>query len=387
MALPPPFVPNDIMTLAANLRYLGPNGILIEQQFPWDYINTIGNKLSSQIDVVNAINTVLVSQGTAIDNLETEVAQILASGYTMPSVNGQCLNGDTNDLIQNIVGLLVTNTCDYNEVLGTTTELSLAISAQCTNLNTEPAYSQNTAMAALVGWHSTVDNIGESLSNLWLSYCDMRAGVTQALEWSAPTCASIQTDLSGYYNPSTRELTVYLGAASMPSNFSDAGGSTIVVRDSFGVESSFAMDFDTVLAAGFKTVDLSASAVSQTSDYTVFFTWDVTSTTPALGCEATKVITVSNTTITCTPLNIVPSTTTAQFSFTPYITNNVVYTVELLTTSGTVVEATFEYVNPTTTTIGTFTNLTPASDYWIQLTVDIGGTATTCPIYQFETTS
>jgi hypothetical protein len=62
MALPPPFVPNDIMTLAANLRYLGPNGILIEQQFPWDYINTIGNKLSSQIDVVNAINTVLVSQ-------------------------------------------------------------------------------------------------------------------------------------------------------------------------------------------------------------------------------------------------------------------------------------------------------------------------------------
>lgn len=387
MALPPPYVPNNVMTVAANLRYLDNNGILVEQLFPWDYINVIGNRLSSLITQYNEVNTVLTAYNTRIVDLEEQVAQILVSGFTMPLVNGGCLNSNTEDYVQDITALLVSNTCDYNEVLGTTTDINVAIAAQCNNLNTADAYSQNTAMAALPGWSSTVGNLAESITNLWLSYCDMRAGVDNAIEWSKPTCGSIVISLSGYYNPSTKVLTVYTGGSHLPANFSDDGGSELVVKDSYGNSASISMNIETVVSAGYVEIDLTSSSLSETSVYSAFFTWDVTSTTPALGCTGTKVVTVENTTIVCTPVSITPTANAAQFSFTPYVTSNVVYTVELLSTSGTTVEATQVFVNPTSAIVGTFTNLVSATDYWLQLTVTVGGVATTCPIYTFQTTS
>lgn len=387
MALPPPYVPNNVMTVAANLRYPNPiTGIVVEQLFPYEYIELIGGRLSSLISQYNDITVVLENYNSRIEALEADVAQIMTSGFTMPLVNGGCLNGNTNDYVQNITGLLVDNTCAYNEALGSTTDISIAISAQCTNLNTESAYSQNTDMAAIPGWNSTVGNLAESFTNMWLAYCDMRAGVDNALMWSQPTCGSIVIALSGYYNPSTQVLRVYTGGSYLPANFSNNTGSGLRVTDSYNNTTTSTFNIETVISAGYVDIDLSGSSLSQTSDYTVFFTWNVTSTTPSLGCEGTRVITVANTTVTCTPLSIVPSTNSASFSFTPYITNNVVYTLELLSTSGTVVESTQTYINPSSAVIGNFNNLLSTTDYWVQFTVTVGGTATTCPIYEFQTT-
>jgi hypothetical protein len=242
-------------------------------------------------------------------------------------------------------------------------------------------------MAGLSGWFTTPTTIGQSLSNLWRSYCDMRTGVTQALSQSNITCASITMTISGYYNPSTRELTVYTGGSHLPSNFSETGSSELVVKDSYGNETSITMDIESVLAAGFVTIDLTSSGLSQTSNYSVFFTWDVESTTPALGCNGTRVITVTNTVVVCTPVSITPGSTTVQFSFTPYITSNVIYTLQLLSASGTVVEATNTYVNPTISVSGSFTGLSTSTTYYIQLTVSVGGVETICPLYTFNTTS
>ena len=387
MALPSPFVPNNVMTVSANLRYLDSNGLEVTQLFPYDYINVIGARLSTLITQYNDINVILDNYDTRLDTLESEVDQIMTSGFTMPLVNGGCLNGSTNDYVQNITGLLVANTCDYNEALGTTTDISTAIATQCTNLNTEPAYSQNTDMAALPGWNSTVSNLAESITNLWLAYCDMRAGVDNAILWSAPTCGSIVIALSGYYNPSTRILTVYTGGSYLPANFSDNGGSTVVVKDSYGNSTaSLPMNIESVIAAGYVEVDISASALSQTSTYSVFFTWNVTSTTPALGCTGTRICTVENTTVVCPNFVVTPSTNSATFVMTPYISNNVLYTVELLSTSGTVVESTQSFVNPASPVNGSFTNLASSTDYWVQVTVTVSGVATICPIYEFQTT-
>jgi hypothetical protein len=291
------------------------------------------------------------------------------------------------DEVQNVVGLLVENSCNYNEVLGSISQLNTAILSQCANLNTLPAYSQNTDMSALSGWFTTPTTVGESLSNLWRSYCDMRTGVTQALSQSNVTCASIIMTVSGYYNPSARELTVYTGGSHLPSNFTETGSSELVVKDSYGNETSVAMNIASVLAAGFVTIDLTSSGLSQTSNYSAFFTWDVDSTTPALGCNGTRVVTVTNTVVTCTPVSITPGSTTAQFSFTPYITSNVIYTLQLLSASGTVVEATNTYVNPTISISGAFTGLSTSTTYYMQLTVSVGGVETICPLYTFNTTS
>ena len=400
MPPPPTYVLNKKQSVAANLRFNDNNGILVTEMYPVNpiegqpdtpetgYIMHIGARLSASIDTINAINTIIGSYATRLDTLESEVSQILASGATtIPLVNGGCLNGNTVDEVQNVVSLLVENSCDYNDVLGSISQLNTAILSQCANLNTLPAYSQNTDMAGLTGWFTTPTNIAQFLSNIAIAACDVRSGVTQALSQSNVTCASIVMTVSGYYNPSTRELTVFTGGSHLPSNFTETGSSELVVKDSYGNETSVAMNITSVLAAGFVTIDLSSSGLSQTSNYSAFFTWDVDSTTPALGCNGTRVITVTNTVVTCTPVSITPGSTTAQFSFTPYITSNVIYNLQLLSASGTVVEATNTYVNPTISISGAFTGLSTSTTYYMQLTVSVGGVETICPLYTFNTTS
>lgn len=400
MPPPPTYVLNKKQVVAANLRFTDANGVLVTEMYPVNpvdgqpdtpdtgYIMRIGARLSSTIDTINAINAVLDTQSSDISTLQSDVAQILASGATaIPQVNGLCLNGNIVDDINIITDLLVANTCAYNTVLGTTTALNSSIGTQCPNMNTLPAFSQNSDMAGLAGWDTTPTTIADIISNINIAICDMRTGVTNALTWATPNCSSIQMSISGYYNPSTREITVYTGGSFIPDIFSDAGNSQLKVQDSYGNIYTSAVDITDVLADGYVTKDLTSSALSQTSQYTVFLTWDVESTTPALGCNGTRVITVENTTVTCTPVTLVPGSTSVQYSFTPYITNNVEYRLELLSASGTVVDATAIYTNPIGATVGQFNNLTPSTTYWILLTVTVAGVATTCPIYTFQTTS
>jgi hypothetical protein len=400
MPPPPTYVLNKKQVVAANLRFNDSNGILVTEMYPVNpvegqpdstetgYIMLIGSRLSSALDTINAINAVLDSQNSSIETLENQVAQILASGATaIPQVSGGCLNGNIVDDINVITDLLVENACDYIGVLGTTTALNTSIGAQCPNLNTLPAYSQNTDMAGLAGWVTTPSTVADILNNIQRSICDMRSGVDNALEWATPNCSSIQIQLSGYYNPSNKEITVYTGGSFLPTIFEDNGGSELEVRDSFGNVYTSSFDVEDIIAAGFITRDLTSSGLSQTSKYTVFFKWDVTSTTPSLGCAGTKVITVDNTTVICTPVTLVPGTNNVQYSFTPYINSNVEYRLELLSATGTTVDATAVYTNPTGPVIGLFNNLTPSTTYWIQVTVTVGGEATQCPLYTFETGS
>lgn len=388
MPPPIPYVPNVQLPVAINLRYVDSQGVTVNELYPNQYIQVIGARLSQQIDQYNIVNSTLVSYNTRITDNEDAIAALQASGDTMPLVNGGCLNGGMNDYVQNITNLLVNNSCAYNVVLGSTTELSLALAQQCNNLNTEPSYSiPGSPMSAIPGWITTVTTVADGINNLELAYCDARAGITQALAQSNITCASVIITVSGYYSPTSKILTVYTGGSYIPSNFSDAGTSQLRVIDSFGNSTSASFNVVNVLAAGFVTIDLTATGLSQTSDYNVFFVYGVTSTTPSLGCSGTKVVTVGNTTVTCTPLTFVEATNTIQFSFTPYITENVIYTVNLMTSSGDTVDTSSLYINPTTSVTGSFINLSASTTYQVQMVVSVGGVETICSLYTVQTTS
>lgn len=388
MPPPIPYVPNVPLPVALNLRYVDSNGVTVDQLYPDQYIQVIGARLSQQIDQYTIVNSTLVSYNSRISDNEAAITALQASGDTMPLVNGGCLNGGQNDYVQDITALLVENSCDYNTILGSTTDLGLAIAAQCTNLASEPSYSVPGApMSALAGWITTPTTIADAMNNLWLSYCDARAGITQALAQSNLNCSSIVITISGYYNPSTRILRVYTGGSHLPSNFSDTGNSEVEIRDSFGNTTTASMNVESVLAAGFVDVDLTSTGLSQTSDYTTFFTYDVDSTTPSLGCNGTRVIVVTNTTVVCTPITFIESSTSVQFSFTPYVTENVVYTLSLSTASGDTLESSALYVNPVTTVTGSFNNLDPTTTYQVQMVVQVAGVDNICSLYTIQTTA
>lgn len=385
----PPSVPNTPLAVAANLRYDDPiTGIPVTQLYPNEYIEHIGGRLSYYIGRIGEIDDILGAYGERLDTAEAQIDAILASGSTsIPEVNGACFNGNQNEPVNVVTAYLVSNSCDYNTILGTTTALGQAILAQCANLNTLPAFSQNSDMAGLAGWTSSVTTFAQSFSNLWLAYCDMRAGVTQALSQSAITCASVRINAAGAYNSSERTLSLYFPGSFIPSNFSDAGSSYISVKDVDNNEFTQAISITDVISDGNITLDISASTLIQTSDYIVRVVYDLTSTTPSLGCSNTIVLNITNNTQVCPNLALWSTNTTVSFSFTPPVTTSVVYTIDIMDSSGGTALDTKTFTDPTTTVTDTFTGLTQATTYYVRVTVDNAGSTTVCSVQSIDTTS
>lgn len=397
MPVPPLYIPNEPLQVAKNLRFVDLNGDLVTQLYPvgiptdtptTGYISCIGAKLSNFIDDYNQTLVTLGNYNSRISTLEVEVAAIQASGATaIPSVNAGCLSSPANQIlpINVVTANLVANSCDYNTALGTPSALNSAIAAMCANLGTSAAYSQNSTMSGLAGWINTPANIAQSFANLWLAYCDARAGITQALEQSSITCADIQVNYSGVYNLGTRTITMYFYGSSIPANFSGSPSpnATFTITDTAGKTYSQTFNLYSIVGTGSLELDISDSALYENSTYTSVLSYTLTSTTPTITCTGSIPGTVINNSVTCPNMNVsAASSTSIQFTLTPSVISNVVYTVQLLATSGstgTTILQTKTYTDPASPVTDTFTGLSSSTTYGIVVSVTTNEKTTVCP--------
>jgi hypothetical protein len=402
-----PVTPYFPIQLPYNLRFNDLNGNPVTQLFPVAATAQLDNPMTGAISCgLAAINTLItqmnqvnaqlaIYNNTTIPGLQAQINAINTSGaIAIPQVNAYCLSSPANQSVPLNVATtyLISNTCAYNTVLGTTTSLTNAILAECTNLNTSQAYSQNSVMSGLAGWVSTPTTIAQSFNNLWLAYCDMRTGVTQALAQSNITCASVVLNYQGVYNMNAQTISMYFYSSSIPANFSASGASsgTFTVTDVYGNVYTQSFNLYSVVATGSIILNIGSSALAQNSSYKVVLSYALTSTTPALGCNGSIPNTVVNNTATC-PVTVVTAVSgpALQYTFTPTIISNVIYTVSLInssgTTSGGTVLATNIYNNPVAPTTGTFTGLSISTLYFIRVSVTVNGNTTVCPLISQRT--
>lgn len=395
-----PYTPYFPLQIPENLRFINNNNDPVSQLYlvantaqennpQTSFVSMLGARVSIMVDQYNDVLTVLNTYNTRISTLEIDVAAILASGTTaIPDIDGGCLNGNQMQRLDEVTSLLVTDYCSYTSVLGTTSQLSSGIAAMNTStLNPLPAYSQNSAMAGLAGWISAPTTVGQWMNNMSLAYLDMRVGVTRALNQSNVTCGSIDINISGVYSGSAKTITLYFPGSNIPSNFSD-DGSHLLVEDTAG--NQFTMNFDVmqaVMVDGYLEIDISSSTLLQTSNYQVTFTYDTVSTTPALGCSQNQIVQVINNTAICPNMSVWADQITVSFTFVPTITTNVVYTIDLLDSSGTTVLDTKTFTDPSTAVIDTFTGLTPSTSYNVRATVTVAGSPTICSLNGITTSS
>lgn len=297
---PPAYISNVPLQVAKNLRFTNSNGIEIAQLYPvgypvdtphTGYISLIGSILSNQIDLYNTVVQTLNSYNADIINLQTAVLAIQTSGTTsIPQVNGFCLNGNTVQPVNVITTLLVSNTCSYNSVLGTPTALSQAILAQCNNLASLPAFSQNSTMSGLSGWINNPATIAASENNQWVSYCDARSGISKALAAITPTCAQVIVNYQAVLVNGPAFNLYFNGYTFIPSGYTD-NGSQIQITDSAG--NILLQSFNIVTNSASQTpytLSTSGSTLSPTSPYYVV---QVTSNVinSSIGTSCSKVVT------------------------------------------------------------------------------------------------
>jgi hypothetical protein len=387
---PPPYVPNDPLTLAKNLRFVGPDGNLVTRQFPADYIQTIGNSLSTQIDNYNVIISTLSNIENEITVLQTDVANILASGSTsMPSVSTGCLSSGSVQPLPVVTSMLVNNSCAYNAALDTPSNIYQAILTENPNtLNTGRQYGAPTGqMANLTGWSSAPGTMANAINNLWLTVLDLRAGMALVYSMITPSCANVTVGFIANIPSYSTGINIYFaGYTFIPSGYSD-NGSTIQVSDSAGNITSTGFNIINASTSGSVNIPISGTALLPNSNYTITVTSNVKNTTWNVYCAKTVIQTLTNSITSCPVMNLSSTTTTVAFVMNPLITTNITYSVQLLSSGSTVLQ-TQTFTNPTGVQAGTFTGLTISTLYYVRVTSTIPGESpVTCASQPITTAS
>lgn len=293
------WVENDQITIPINIQPRDGNGILVTTTYPYPYIVYLGQILSLQQNALSGNTHAIAIQSGQIATLQSQIATIPAP-YLTPQISGQCLNSSLIQGIDVVLNLMVTAWCTFLGVIGTNANLNSAIATQCNNLNSATAFSGG-QMAALTGWKSSPQTIADTITNQWLTLCDARVGISNALAAVTPNCAQI---IFNYEVSLTNSNTVFAfyfnGYSFYPSGFVNGVGgnsSTIRIQDAAG--NHFIQTIDPVALSnsqGPYTIPLSGSTLQSGSTYTITATSNVKNTNLGLTCVRSTIKVVSNTT-------------------------------------------------------------------------------------------
>lgn len=279
--LPPPGTSytEPTLNLPTCLQYPDGSGGFVTQLIHSQYTLRIATFLCLLNSTVNTHTSQISGLDVRVTALENEVPVV-------PQISS-CLLGVIAD-VETVVQELESQFCAYKVVLGSTSDINTVLTRQCSGLTgATPALSTGSPMAvSFPAWKNVVGDLSDSLTNLWLTVCDIRAAV-KIIQSSCCKidCNSIVVNfdyrwvdeftLRLYFTPKT---TVPLGfwdcidAQGNEFTFTDGLGNTYPVFIHFRREDptdlTGVLDDPTIIANGYD-VDLSLSPLDTTTGITI----------------------------------------------------------------------------------------------------------------------
>lgn len=229
--LPPPGnnYQEPILNLPTCLQYPDGSGGTVTQLIHSQYTLRIATFLC-------ALNTTVNTHTSQISSLDSRVTALENAVPVVPQI-ASCLFG-TVQTVETVVQELETQFCAYKTVLGSTSQITTGIAKQCPNLNTATQLATGAPMSTIPGWQSTVSNLGQSINNLWLTVCDLRAAVKSILDNCCKVdCNSIIIDFDYKWIDSTTLRMFFSPKSYLPTGFydcNDAQGNAITITDGNG---------------------------------------------------------------------------------------------------------------------------------------------------------
>jgi hypothetical protein len=276
-------------TLPVCLQYTNLQNDLVTVLPIDDYAELVAARVCTLISDITTINSTLSSHNTRITTLENATP----TGSTLPQVTPVCVLPSVLTDIDEVVEAIEEQFCDLRTATGTVTELISATTNQCVGLNTEERLSGAGTMSSISGWNTTVSNVADSLTNMWLTICDIRAAVKTIQDTCCATdCNSITFTFNGSFAGSI--LTLNFNGTVVPNSFDECNqsGSVVVISDGSLTYTTYIQVIDALGTNGIAQIDLSTSGLSTTANYTVSTVLCVTdgSTT----CEKSNTVIITN---------------------------------------------------------------------------------------------
>ncbi len=226
-----------ILPLPSCLQYLDPiTGIPVTELALSEYVLNLAQRFCSLTNTVNLHTAEIADHETRITILENAPCC-----YTPPQVTPDCTRGSVVAGVpvemDQLLEAIDTQICELVGVLGSNTQLVNAASEQCDFLGSSPALSQPGTMSSITGWNNVITNFAQSMQNLWITVCDMRAAMYSLKECCAPDCSSFLFNYYPVLDEKREILTLYFAGYGtvIPSGFTNCPTlSSITVTDGVG---------------------------------------------------------------------------------------------------------------------------------------------------------
>jgi hypothetical protein len=172
-----------VVILPPELAYYDDNGDYITVLRQSQYSAYIASKLVETISLLDTTEGKANTSETDIIALQVQIDDLPTSSTNDIYVVSQCASSGTPGqqiLIQNAFTTFERNYCNLTSVIGTSTTLYRGINSQIANLsNLSQLMNSALQMRAIPRWSDSVNDIGTSISNLWLTVTDMRNRMIQ----------------------------------------------------------------------------------------------------------------------------------------------------------------------------------------------------------------
>jgi hypothetical protein len=167
------------ITLPACLYYTQ-NGETVTQLLPAAYSRYLADKICTILTTITTVQSAINSLNSRVTNLENTVGGPGVDPQPI-TVTTQCASGINPGLTLNInqaFSNFEAKFCQLHSLLGTLAALTAVVNKQCPNLGQSTQLNNSSQiMSQLGGWINTPVTISDTLNNLWLTVCDMRAAI------------------------------------------------------------------------------------------------------------------------------------------------------------------------------------------------------------------
>jgi hypothetical protein len=190
-------LPLPNIVLPTCLRYNDANGDPVTILPIDEFVSVFAGEFCGIVQDVQSLELSFVNLESRITDLEAVVAGLgTPSGGTgtVPTINPLCVSGPigTPTPIDEAFEALESDYCSYKYKVGTEFDINMMLTKQCPSLGGEDQLSNTgVAMSDIVGWKSTPQSISDSLTNAWLTICDMRSKFKEYLDEAAAKCVAI----------------------------------------------------------------------------------------------------------------------------------------------------------------------------------------------------
>lgn len=387
--------PDCEVSICDSFYYLNPQGDTVTTMQLADYVTAIGNRVCNLITEIASINAILVTLDNRVTFLENQDPASYTPPTVLPCAQIDLPSGPTQ--MDTALQQLMTQYCTYTLAIGAVSDVLGVIGFQCDGLNTAPQLNYPIeSMSALTGWESTPVTLEDSLRNLWLTVCDMRAAILNIQNNCCGdndcSAISLSWSIQRANQPNTTVELFLTGSVPSALQNSCSTGCNVTFQDSAGASVTFQNQnwaLDALNVPSGIPYPLAGTAVDPSLALTVSINSCWSDPNTGLECNNIDQITLpvagSCPTLTVTP-NASNPNTEADWQFI-YSGGNVPtnFTLKVWNQAQNTVVYGPENVPVTSVGIpssGTVTGLSQGTEYFFQLT-DASGTV--CPFQSYTT--